>query len=194
MKTFFAALLACSFFLVAFGEGKVRSIVILSDNIPLAELAIEKSAEKYGATQIQLSHDIIHNLREIRAPKVRENVARLAKFAHQKGIKEVLAWDHNLYGLDYYPKNFRSAAGGRIDLDNPDFWEWFKGDYREMMSLAPDIDGIVLTFIETGARVEAQHSSKMKTPGEKLAKAVNEIASVVVGEMKKKLYIRTFAY
>ena len=49
MKTFFAALLACSFFLVAFGEGKVRSIVILSDNIPLAELAIEKSAEKYGA-------------------------------------------------------------------------------------------------------------------------------------------------
>lgn len=194
MKTFFAALLACSFFLVAFSEGKVRSIVILSDNIPLAELAIEKSAEEYGATQIQLSHDIIHNLREIRSPKVRENVARLAKFAHQKGIKEVLAWDHNLYGLDYYPKNFRSAAGGRIDLDNPDFWEWFKGDYREMMSLAPDIDGIVLTFIETGARVEAQHSSKMKTPGEKLAKAVNEIASVVVGEMKKKLYIRTFAY
>lgn len=194
MKTFLAVFLACVFLLPVLLEGKVRSIVILSDNIPLAELAIRKSAEEYGASQIQLSHNIIHDLREIRRPKVRENVARLAKCAHSNGVKEVLAWDHNLYGLDYYPKEFRSAEGGRIDLDNSEFWEWFKNDYREMMSNAPDIDGIVLTFIETGARVEAQHSSKMKTPAEKLAKAVNEIADVVIGEMNKKLYIRTFAY
>lgn len=194
MKTFLAVFFICAFFSASLLEGKVRSIVVLSDNIPLAELAIRKSAEEYGASQIQLSHNIIHNLREARVEKVRENVARLAQYAHSKGIRETLAWDHCLYELGYYPKEFRTAKEGKIDLDKPEFWEWFKNDYREMMSNVPDIDGIVLTFIETGARIEAQHSETMKTPREKLAKAVNEIADVVVGEMGKKLYIRTFAY
>src|SRR5690606_35725811 len=78
--------------------------------------------------------------------------------------------------------------------DNPQFWEWLKADYRSMLDLAPDIDGIVLTFIETGARVERQYSRRLQSPEEKLAAVVNAVADVVIGERGLNLYARTFAY
>ncbi len=61
------------------------------------------------------------------------------------------------------------------------------------MALVPTVDGLILTFIETGARAEQQYSKKMGR-SEKLAKVINNIADVVIGELGKKLYIRTFAY
>ena len=42
------------------------------------------------------------------------------------------------------------------------FWEWFKQDYRGMLDLIPEIDGLVLTFIETGAYAEKQYSNLLK--------------------------------
>ena len=53
---------------------------------------------------------------------------------------------------------------------------------------------MVLTFIETGARVERQHSTKLATPQDKLAAVVNAVADVVIGERKLTLYTRTFSY
>lgn len=41
-----------------------------------------------------------------------------------------------------------------------------------MMKLVPEADGLLLTFIETGARAENQHSEKLKTGAEKLAAVV----------------------
>src|SRR5690606_6566207 len=92
------------------------------------------------------------------------------------------------------PERFRSGPGGTIDLDDPEFWDWLKQDYREMLDLAPQIDGIILTFIETGARAERQHSARLTTPQEKLAEVVNAVADVVIGERGLNLYARTFAY
>ena len=119
---------------------------------------------------------------------------KIIKEAHQKGIHEVVVWDHALYKLDYYPEKFRNTPDGLINLDNPEFWEWFKQDYREMLTLLPDVDGIVLTFIETGARAELQYSEKLNTAAEKLATVINAVADVVINEQGKSLYIRTFAY
>lgn len=172
---------------------QIRGWNILSDYRE-DDIVTINAAKSYNINHLQLSHDLVMDLQEIRDPERQKLVNELAGLAHKSGIKEVVAWDHALYNLKYYPDKFKTGPGGTIDLDNPDFWEWFKNDYRSMLALIPGIDGLVLTFIETGARAENQHSVKLKTGAEKLAAVVDAVADVVCEEMSKKLYIRTFAY
>jgi hypothetical protein len=153
-----------------------------------------KAAKEYNINHLQLSHHIVHDLKEVKIDSVSKRVNQLTRLAHQEGIKEVTVWDHSFYTLDYYPDTFKTGPGGTLDLDNPLFWEWYKQDYREMLDLIPEMDGLILTFIETGTYTEKQYSEKMKTTEEKLATVVDAVADVVVNERKKKLYIRTFAY
>ncbi|WP_294177034.1 hypothetical protein [uncultured Coprobacter sp.] len=176
-----------------FDNKNIRGWIILSDDMSAAVRTI-KAAKEYDINQLQLSHEIIHDLREIKNEKVCAQVNELVNMAHSEGINEVLLWDHSLYDIDYYPERFRTGTGGTIDLDNPEFWEWLKDDYRQMLDRVSEADGLVLTFIETGAYAEKQFSKKMKSPEEKLAAVVNAISEVLIGERKKKLYIRTFAY
>ncbi len=171
----------------------VRGWIILSDNMDNAMETI-KAAKKYDINHLQLSHQIVHDLREVKNEKVCDKVNTLVKLAHSEGIDDVLLWDHSFYSLDYYPQRFRTGPKGTIDLDNVEFWQWFKEDYRRMLDLVPEMDGLILTFIETGAYAEKQYSVKMPTPAEKLAAVVNAVADVVIKERGKKLYIRTFAY
>ena len=126
--------------------------------------------------------------------KVSDQINHLTRLAHSENIDEVFVWDHSFYPLSYYPDRFKTGSDGTLDLDNADFWQWYKEDYRRMLDLVPDIDGLILTFIETAAYAEKQHSERMTTPEEKLAAVVNAVADVVIGEREKKLYIRTFAY
>ncbi|MDR1369712.1 MAG: hypothetical protein LBJ72_06260 [Dysgonamonadaceae bacterium] len=177
---------------IAAGNG-IRGWIILSNDMDNAVETI-KAAKKYNVNHLQLSHQIIHDLRELRDKKVCDQVNHLVRLAHSENIDEVFVWDHSFYPLDYYPDQFRTGSNGTINLDNDEFWQWYKEDYRRMLDLAPEIDGLILTFIETGAYAEKQHSVKMLKPEEKLAAVVNAVADVVIGERGKKLYIRTFAY
>jgi hypothetical protein len=152
------------------------------------------TANSYNINHLQLSHELVMDLQEIRDPKRQKLVNDLIAQAHKAGIQEVVVWDHALYDLKYYPSRFKTGPKGTIDLDNPAFWEWFRADYRDLMKLAPEANGIVLTFIETGARAENQYSLKLKTGPEKLAAVVDAVADVVCNELGKQLYIRTFAY
>src|SRR5690606_13544415 len=152
----------------------IRGWTILSDSEPDA-MAVIAAAADYDIKHLQLSHETVHDLNELREQDRLGLTRRLTDAAHAAGIQEVVVWDHALYGLNYYPERFRTGPDGTIDLDNPEFWEWLKQDYREMLDLAPEIDGIVLTFIETGARAERQHSTRLLTPQEKLAAAVNAV-------------------
>lgn len=174
-------------------SNSVRGWIILSDNMNNAIETI-KTAKKYDINHLQLSHQIVHDLREVKNETVRGKVNSLVKLAHSEGIDNVLLWDHSFYPLSYYPQRFRTGPNGTIDLDNVEFWQWFKEDYRRMLDLVPEMDGLVLTFIETGAYAEKQYSVKMPTSAEKLAAVVNAVADVVIKERGKKLYIRTFAY
>lgn len=174
-------------------DAPIRGWTLLSDNEALAQKAISRAAN-YQINHLQLSHRIIHDLREVDEPATRDLVNRLVDSAHQAGIEEVVVWDHALYPLDYYPERFRTGPGGLIDLDTPEFWEWLKADYRRMLDLVPEIDGIILTFIETGAHAEDQYSVAMPTEAERLAAVVNAIADVVVGERQLALYARSFSY
>lgn len=171
----------------------IRGWTILSDS-EKDDLAVIAAAREYGINHLQLSHEVIMDLSDARDEKTRGLVHRLASAAHAAGIQEVVAWDHALYDLKYYPARFRTGPGGTIDLDNPEFWSWFKQDYRDMLDRVPDVNGIVLTFIETGAKAEDQYSRKLTTPQEKLAAVVNAVADVVIGERHLNLYARTFAY
>ncbi|GAA3652849.1 hypothetical protein GCM10022267_43870 [Lentzea roselyniae] len=170
----------------------IRGWTILSDSDAGADEVIA-SAKRYRINHLQLSHDVVHDLREVRDPRRQAQVNRLTDLAHTSGIREVAAWDHALYNLAYYPAEFRTGPNGTIDLDNPAFWEWFKADYRQMLDLVPDVDSIILTFVETGARVENQHSTRLKTAEEKLAHLVDQVASVI-DERGMLLYLRTFGY
>jgi len=173
--------------------GPIRGWTILSDSEPDA-LAVIQASRAYRINHLQLSHQIIEDLRQIREPARQAFVRRLIDAAHAAGIQEVVVWDHALYDLEYYPREFRSGPNGTIDLDNPAFWEWLKADYRKLLDLAAGADGLVLTFIETGARAERQHSTRLLTAQDKLAAVVNAVADVVIGERKLVLYARTFSY
>jgi hypothetical protein len=172
---------------------QVRGWTILSNNEDAARLTIA-AALPYDINHIQLSHEVIHELREIKNRHKRTFVNRLIDAAHAAGICEVVLWDHALYDLDYYPQGFRTGPGGTLDLDNPEFWSWLKADYRAMLNRVPHADGLVLTFIETGARAERQFSRDLATNSEKLAAVVNAIAEVVIDERHLNLYARTFSY
>jgi|WetSurMetagenome_2_1015567.scaffolds.fasta_scaffold00041_53 hypothetical protein len=172
---------------------EIRGWNILSDSYE-DDLATISAAKSYNINYLQLSHELVMDLQELKDPKRQTLVNNLVNEAHKAGIREVLVWDHALYDLKYYPDRFKTGNGGTIDLDNPGFWEWFRGDYRNLMELVPAADGIVLTFIETGARAEDQYSANLKTGAEKLAAVVDAVADVVCNELGKQLYIRTFAY
>lgn len=152
------------------------------------------AAKNYQINHLQLSHQVIMDLRQIKEPATKKLVHQLTNKAKAAGINEVLVWDHALYKLDYYPAEFKRNEDGKINLDNPAFWNWFKQDYREMIAMAGNIDGLVLTFIETGARAENQYSQLKLSNAEKLAMVVDAVADVVCNELNKKLYIRTFGY
>jgi hypothetical protein len=170
----------------------VRGWTILSNSEPDAMAVIEAS-RGYGINHLQLSHQLVDDLRELRDPVRQALVRRLTTAGHRAGIQEVVLWDHALYPLEDYPARFRTPSG-TIDLDNPDFWQWQKADYRTLLDLVPEANGVVLTFIETGARAERQHSTSLTTNQDKLAAVVNAVADVVIGERKLALYARTFSY
>lgn len=174
---------------------EIRGWNILSDNKAKAIETIDR-AEAYDINHLQLSHHIIMDLKDVRDTARRDLTNELIAYAHQKGIEEVTVWDHCLYNMDYYPDEFKVEKDGqtKINLDDPAFWQWFKNDYREMLKELPDLDGLILTFIETGAHVEDQYSEILNTEEEKLAALVDSLSTVVIDEFDLSLYLRTFMY
>jgi hypothetical protein len=171
----------------------IRGWTLLSD-IEKDNLAVLAKAREYDINHVQLSHDLIHELRTGRSYQSKAKINRMIDAAHNAGVAEVVVWDHVLYNLEHYPWRFRTAPNAKIDLDNPAFWEWFKADYRHMLDSMPGVNGVVLTFIESEERIEQQYSTKLKTRQEKLAASVNAVAEVVIKERGLSLYARTFAY
>ncbi len=170
----------------------VKGWNILSDNYKNARKVIDASKD-YDINHLQLSHQIIMDLKHAKDSSTAAMVRDLTRKAHQAGINEVTVWDHALYSLDYYPDSFKTSKG-LINLDDPGFWRWVKEDYRFMLDQIRGIDGIILTFIETGAHVEDQYSEKIQGEAGKLAALVDTLAKVIMDERGLQLYIRTFIY
>jgi len=170
------------------------------------------AAAKYGINHIDLSHyQLCHDLKDLKNEKKRKDVNFLIDEAHRRGIEDVYVWDHAFYGLEYYPDRFKLASreeqdfthhtkqfqGGinrQLNLDDPEFWQWVYNDYDTLLSYAPGLNGVVLTFIETGSYVIYQHSEKLKSGGEKLAALVDSLGNYFIDKKGLKLTIRTFIY
>lgn len=169
-------------------------------------------AANLGINHIDLSHyQLCHFLKDVRDGKKRDDINFLAEEAHKRGIKDVYVWDHAFFDMSYYPDCFKIKSKGDLDfshhtahfeggineqlnLDDPEFWKWIYQDYDSLLALVPDINGIVLTFIETGSYVIYQHSEKFKTPAEKTAMLVDSLANYFINKKGKGLTIRTFIY
>jgi len=178
------------------------------------ELNLEKfdSAAAWGINHLELSHyQLCHDLKDLRDNKRREDVNFFITEAHKRGIKNVYIWDHAFYDMSYYPDQFKVDSKGEIDfkhhtthflggmekqldLDNPSFWQWVYNDYDSLLALAPEIDGIVLTFIETGSYVIYQHSLINKLPEEKIAMLVDSLSNYFINKKGLDVIIRTFIY
>ena len=84
----------------------IKGWIILSDNMDNA-IATIKAAKGYKINHLQLSHQIIHNLMEVKNESVRNLVRNLTRLAHQEGIGEVLVWDHSFYeGVSKFSPSF----------------------------------------------------------------------------------------
>lgn len=82
---------------LALGQ-QVRGWTILSDREPDA-LAVIEAARRYDINHLELSHEIVHDLKEVRDENKRGLTNRLTDAAHAAGIQEVVVWDHALYDL-----------------------------------------------------------------------------------------------
>lgn len=170
------------------------------------------AAVENNINHIELSHyQLCHFLKDLKKDKNREDVNFFIQQAHQRGINDVFVWEHAFYNIDYYPDRFKVKPqkeqdfshhathfeGGmneQLNLDDPLFWQWVYQDYDSLLALAPAIDGIVLTFIETGSYVIYQHSEKHPTPAQKTAMLVDSLANYFINKKGLKLTIRTFIY
>lgn len=192
-------LLVLCFLLTGCSDGReeeqrieIRGWNILSDDEVSAMRVIDIAATRYNINHLEFSHHIVHELKDIRPVGRAELVNRLTAYAHQKGISEVAVWDHALYDTGYYPDEFKVYADGtqRIDLDNPQFWEWVKDDYRGMLALIPDVDAVVLTVNESGARPQEQYSRILQTEADRLIAVVDSLAHLFIDEHDLTLYVR----
>lgn len=195
-----AIAILCSLFLLAACSTKnerpveIRGWNILSDNFENGCEVINASQD-YKINHLELSHHLIMDLRHVRTDWRGERTSQLIDSAHQAGIEDVFVWDRAFYPLDYYPEEYliETDNGPRLNLDDPEFWKWFRNDYREMFSLLPNVNGIVFTFIETGSRIQDQYSESLNDY-EKMAMVVDTVANIVMDEMDKKMHIRTFVH
>ena len=172
---------------------QVKGWNILSDNLRMAEKAIY-AAKKYNVNHLQLSHHMIHNLNEISDTSKLNKINHLTELAHNEGIAKVYIWDHALYEKQYYPQKFFKNNSDQLDLDNEELWDWIKKDYERHLKKIKNIDGVVLTFIETGLRIENQYSELYRTPSQKFKKLIRELNEVFFDGFGLDIVLRTFSY
>ena len=171
----------------------VHAWSILSDSEKGAQEVIA-AAPAYGINQIQLSQRLNNRLKDLKDPTLNKLPLfnKAIDWAHAAGIPEVVGWDDMIYSIEYYPEKFRTGPDGTLDLDNPEFWEWFKADYRDIFDRVPKLDGVVLQFMESGGNIINQYSKKYPTDAEKLALLVRKMYEVVVQERHMNLYTRIY--
>ena len=146
-------------------------------------------APTYGANRIQLSHGIVMFAEEVLEHESRvQHFDLICEAAHANGLA-VDMWTHELNGV---PDEYRPE--GVVDFDNPGLWAWLTDKYERLFAVAPDLDGLVLTFHETAVSVYDDSRTRSALPKpQRVAKLIDAVAEVC-NARGKRLYVRTFAY
>jgi len=169
----------------------VRGWTILSDN-EAGDMEVIAAGRGYGINSIAFSQKLMSRLSDLANPEKLEKVRRLTKAARAAGYPEIVVWENPIYWVDYYPEKFRTGPDGTIDLDNPEFWAWFKADYHRMLDLLPDVNALHIQYMESQGQIVSQYSKEYTTEPQKLALLVNMIHDVVVKERGMNLYARIY--
>ncbi len=164
----------------------IRGWVLLLDDMDYLRETIQKAPE-FGINHLELSHAIVHHADELfsdpdRVVRVRE----LINLGHQNGAK-VYIWTHELNGV---PRAF--WVRGKLDVDSPRFWKWLRDKYKRVFDLIPEVDGLVLTTVETEVVIydDVRVRSSLP-PAERLLKLYTELLKVCKRH-RKELWVRTF--
>lgn len=175
---------------------------ILLDNDPVAVSESIRAAADYGVNHIQLSHDLIMNVEDIlgddEAIAVRRKTLNDAiELGHELGMK-VFVWTHEWSGVDpdicYDPQD--AVWLGRAEA------------YRQLFTLLPSLDGVVLMFGSapfppwlTFCSCEwcSQNYPDLSVltappPEERLEAVTQQVGEVVVNELGRELLVRTFVH
>ena len=164
----------------------VRGWVLLLDDMDYLRQTIQKAPE-FGINHLELSHAIVHHVDELfDDPDRLAHVRELIDLGHQSGAK-VYIWTHELNGV---PRSFWRR--GKLEVDSNRFWKWLRNKYQRVFELLPDVDGLILTTVETEVVIydDVRVRSSLP-PAERLLKLYSELYNVCKSR-KKELWVRTF--
>lgn len=146
-------------------------------------------APSYNVNHIQLSHDIVMYLRHITHDSTRQrHINELIGQAHKRGM-ECYIWVH---AISYLPPEFR--IGHRANLDDPRVWAHEEEQYRAVLRLCPEIDGIILSFGDC-CHYHLYNDNQVVTGMDRSERILRYIEMVqgVCASLGKILYVRDWA-
>lgn len=130
--------------------------------------------------------------------------------AYQKYFKKLIAVAKKYY-LDFYLMSCEFAFSnplrdyiGEMDVNNPRMWETLKERYREVLTSIPEFKGALIKWTDGGDGnqytyhnrgiyiYDHEEKDRTKAKVKNLRPLLNDIASVVCGELNKELIFRTW--
>lgn len=182
--------------------GPVNGWILLDADLDAALATIDAGAT-LGVNHVQLSHDLIMNIEDVLpgADGADERVALLnaaIERAHERGMKAYV-WAHEISGDPPNPAPCWGPDGA--------FWEQRAQAYRDGIARIPGIDGIILMFGSAPVPPWLAVCScawcdpfTLGGPWDKPPQAmkvqliVEHVGGVIVGELGKELFVRTFIH
>ncbi len=174
---------------------------ILLDRNETAMLDTIDTAADFGVNHIQLSHDLIMDIDDAVGDDA-DTLARIATLnagiarAHEHGMKAYV-WAHEFTGV---------SIDVCFDPADP-VWETRAQQYRVAFSAMPDLDGVILMFGSSDLPpwyafcscdwcVDNYGDDPLESPppAVKVQLVAQAIGEVVVNELGKELFIRTFVH
>ncbi len=171
------------------GDGDVMTYRVwqyLDDDWEYLQAAIPKAAEG-GMNRIQLGHKITMEIHDVyKSPERCELIRNCARLAHQHNLKVDL-WTHELSDV---PASLKKD--GKVVI-NEELWTWMRDKYARAFKLAPEIDGLVLTFAESQVNIYSDKVITDLSEDARIAKLIAVMADICL-KHDKQLFIRTFVY
>ncbi len=141
----------------------------------------------FGVTHVQLSHRIVTRVDQFQnEPEVVDRVRVLADAIHAQG-GQAIVWMQELNTDDTFTYCF--------DLDGDDMQAKMQA-YRDAMTAAPEIDGVMISFgsapTELAAILPSCAPLRFAAIKEKYKAMIEAVSRVVMDEFGKQVYVRTF--
>ncbi len=153
-----------------------------------------RRAHEAGMNTISLSHEIVMNAEEILWDWHRyKHLRRFCETAHDLGMTCYL-WNHQINN----PPESCIIPGGsaderdRLNLDDPELWEWLAERYARVVERVPSLDGIILSLTESQWQVHRDNVVITNMPQHE--RMANVISAVHAGlaPVGKRLIVRDF--